>query len=79
MYNDNNDNILFYSILPKYLNLIKKVVDSDHLPLNVSRDILQQHKLLKVIHKKLVHESLDMIKTIAEEQYNDKFRKFWSL
>lgn len=65
----------FNDMMPKYLNFIKGVVDSDDLPLNVSRETLQQHKLLKVIRKKLVRKSLDMIKKIAEEQYNDKFWK----
>ncbi|NXT80547.1 ENPL protein, partial [Zapornia atra] len=50
-------------------------VDSDDLPLNVSRETLQQHKLLKVIRKKLVRKTLDMIKKIAEEKYNDTFWK----
>uniref|UniRef100_A0A803T8X3 Endoplasmin n=1 Tax=Anolis carolinensis TaxID=28377 RepID=A0A803T8X3_ANOCA len=50
-------------------------VDSDDLPLNVSRETLQQHKLLKVIRKKLVRKTLDMIKKIAEEKYNETFWK----
>lgn len=65
----------FNDMMPKYLNFIKGVVDSDDLPLNVSRETLQQHKLLKVIRKKLVRKTLDMIKKIAEEHYNDKFWK----
>lgn len=48
-------------------------VDSDDLPLNVSRETLQQHKLLKVIKKKLVRKTLDMIKKIPKEEYE----KFW--
>lgn len=48
-------------------------VDSDDLPLNVSRETLQQHKLLKVIKKKLVRKVLDMIKKIDKE----KFLEFW--
>uniref|UniRef100_A0A8C8JVF7 Endoplasmin n=1 Tax=Oncorhynchus tshawytscha TaxID=74940 RepID=A0A8C8JVF7_ONCTS len=65
----------FHDMMPKYLNFVKGMVDSDDLPLNVSRETLQQHKLLKVIRKKLVRKTLDMIKKIAEEQYNEKFWK----
>ena len=50
-------------------------VDSDDLPLNVSRETLQQHKLLKVIKKKLVRKALDMIKKIDAEVYIEKFWK----
>ncbi|XP_006004184.1 endoplasmin isoform X2 [Latimeria chalumnae] len=65
----------FHDMMPKYLNFIKGVVDSDDLPLNVSRETLQQHKLLKVIRKKLVRKTLDMIKKIADEKYNTTFWK----
>ncbi|KAK5867169.1 hypothetical protein PBY51_011684 [Eleginops maclovinus] len=65
----------FNDMMPKYLNFVKGVVDSDDLPLNVSRETLQQHKLLKVIRKKLVRKTLDMIKKIAEDHYNEKFWK----
>merc|ERR1719447_2485220 len=54
----------FTDMMPKYLQFIRGVVDSDDLPLNVSRETLQQHKLLKVIKKKLVRKALDMIKKI---------------
>uniref|UniRef100_UPI00358E5B4C endoplasmin n=1 Tax=Myxine glutinosa TaxID=7769 RepID=UPI00358E5B4C len=63
----------FHDMMPKYLNFVKGVVDSDDLPLNVSRETLQQHKLLKVIKKKLVRKTLDMIKKIT----GDAFKKFW--
>lgn len=57
----------FDELLPKYLNFLKGLVDSDTLPLNVSREMLQQHSSLKTIKKKLVRKALDMIRRIAEE------------
>jgi heat shock protein beta len=65
----------FADMMPKYLHFIRGVVDSDDLPLNVSRETLQQHKLLKVIKKKLVRKALDMIKKIDAEVYIEKFWK----
>lgn len=61
-------------LLPKYLNFIKGIVDSDDLPLNVSRETLQQNKLLRVIKKKLVRKVLDMFKKMTEE----KQKEFWT-
>jgi heat shock protein beta len=63
----------FQDMMPNYLSFVRGVVDSDDLPLNVSRETLQQHKLLKVIKKKLVRKTLDMIKKIDE----DKYAEFW--
>merc|ERR1719500_225584 len=57
----------FKDMMPNYLSFVKGVVDSDDLPLNVSRETLQQHKLLKVIKKKLVRKTLDMIKKISDD------------
>jgi len=65
----------FTDMMPKYLQFIRGVVDSDDLPLNVSRETLQQHKLLKVIKKKLVRKALDMIKKIDTEEYEGTFWK----
>eukprot|EP00091_Calanus_sinicus_P002863 TRINITY_DN129_c0_g1_i7.p1 TRINITY_DN129_c0_g1~~TRINITY_DN129_c0_g1_i7.p1 ORF type:complete len:801 (-),score=377.11 TRINITY_DN129_c0_g1_i7:296-2698(-) len=64
----------FKDMMPSYLSFVKGVVDSDDLPLNVSRETLQQHKLLKVIKKKLVRKTLDMIKKISD----DKYGAFWA-
>lgn len=63
----------FNDMMPNYLNFIRGIVDSDDLPLNVSRETLQQHKLIKVIKKKLVRKVLDMIKKIDKDAYE----KFW--
>jgi heat shock protein beta len=64
----------FKDMMPSYLSFVRGVVDSDDLPLNVSRETLQQHKLLKVIKKKLVRKTLDMIKKIDEATY----ASFWN-
>jgi len=64
----------FQDMMPNYLTFVQGVVDSDDLPLNVSRETLQQHKLLKVIKKKLVRKTLDMIKKIDADKYN----AFWN-
>merc|ERR1712004_731215 len=66
----------FKDMMPNYLSFVKGVVDSDDLPLNVSRETLQQHKLLKVIKKKLVRKTLDMIKKIDEALYPAFWREF---
>merc|ERR1711964_383339 len=59
-------------ILPRYLNFIKGVIDSDDLPLNVSREQLQQNKVMKVITKKLVRKVLEMLKKLAAEDEDKK-------
>merc|ERR1712170_300228 len=66
----------FKDMMPSYLSFVRGVVDSDDLPLNVSRETLQQHKLLKVIKKKLVRKTLDMIKKIDESLYPAFWREF---
>lgn len=62
----------FEDLVPRYLNFLKGLVDSDTLPLNVSREMLQQHSSLKTIRKKLVRKALDMIRKLAqaEEEYD---------
>ena len=57
----------FEDLMPRYLNFIRGVVDSDDLPLNVSRETLQQHKVLRVMGKKLVRKALEMLRKLAQK------------
>merc|ERR1712019_209989 len=61
----------FDELLPRYLNFVRGVVDSDDLPLNVSREQLQQSKIMKVISKKLVRKILELMKKLAKEGDGD--------
>lgn len=61
----------FEDLVPRYLNFLKGVVDSDDLPLNVSRETLQQHKVLKVMGKKLVRKALEMLRKLATASESD--------
>jgi len=62
----------FEELLPRYLNFVRGVVDSDDLPLNVSREQLQQNKIMKVISKKLVRKVLELMKKLAKEGDGDE-------
>ncbi|XP_012217083.1 endoplasmin [Linepithema humile] len=66
----------FTDMMPNYLSFIRGIVDSDDLPLNVSRENLQQHKLIKVIKKKLIRKVLDMIKKIPKEDYENFWKEY---
>ncbi|KAM1725233.1 hypothetical protein ACFX11_016266 [Malus domestica] len=85
-YNANKSNLKLYvrrvfisdefdELLPKYLNFLMGLVDSDTLPLNVSREMLQQHSSLKTIKKKLIRKALDMIRKLAEEDPDESSDK----
>lgn len=66
----------FEDLLPRWLCFLRGVVDSEDLPLNVSREILQKSRVLRTISKRLVRKSIDMFKAIKARD-NDDFKEFW--
>ncbi|KAF3665928.1 putative protein binding protein [Capsicum annuum] len=64
-------------LFPRYLSFIKGVVDSNDLPLNVSREILQESRIVRIMRKRLVRKAFEMIQGIALSENRDDYEKFW--
>jgi heat shock protein beta len=60
-----------FDLMPRYLNFIKGVVDSDDLPLNVNRETLQESKIIKIIKKKLVRKAIETIRNLANKKIEE--------
>ncbi|CAK0824177.1 unnamed protein product [Prorocentrum cordatum] len=67
----------FEDLIPRWLTFVRGVVDSEDLPLNVGREILQKSRTLKIIRKRLVRKVLDSIDDMREKQ-RSKYDQFWS-
>ncbi|XP_073282505.1 heat shock protein 90-5, chloroplastic isoform X2 [Primulina huaijiensis] len=64
-------------LFPRYLSFVKGVVDSDDLPLNVSREILQESRIVRIMRKRLVRKTFDMIQDLSESDNKEDYKKFW--
>merc|ERR1719262_865403 len=62
-------------LVPTWLSFVKGVIDSNDLPLNVSREILQESRIVRTIQKQIVNRSLKMIKSLRDDK--DKWKTFW--
>lgn len=89
MFDENSRNIRLYvkrvfindkfeDLMPRWLKFVRGVVDSDDLPLNVGREILQKSKVLNIINKRLVRKSIDMFRDIMEDEDATKYINFWN-
>jgi molecular chaperone HtpG len=65
------------ALVPEYLRFIKGVVDANDLPLNISREILQQDRQIQLIRKRLVKKVLSTVRTMLDKE-PEKYATFWS-
>ncbi|KAL1803281.1 hypothetical protein ACET3Z_031928 [Daucus carota] len=64
-------------LFPRYLSFVKGVVDSNDLPLNVSREILQESRIVRIMRKRLVRKAFDMMQDLADKEDKEDYKKFW--
>ncbi|XP_021867040.2 heat shock protein 90-6, mitochondrial [Spinacia oleracea] len=64
-------------LFPRYMGFIRGVVDSSDLPLNVSREILQESRIVRMMRKRLLKKAFDMIRGISMSENKDDYEKFW--
>lgn len=64
-------------LIPEYLRFLRGVVDSDDLPLNVSRELLQEDQMVRFIRNQLVKKTIDLLQELADEK-PETYEKFWS-
>ncbi|KAL8087984.1 heat shock protein 90-6, mitochondrial-like [Apium graveolens] len=64
-------------LFPRYLSFVKGVVDSNDLPLNVSREILQESRIVRIMKKRLVRKTFEMIRRLSDSEKREDYEKFW--
>ncbi|KAJ7521076.1 hypothetical protein O6H91_19G036700 [Diphasiastrum complanatum] len=65
-------------LFPRYFGFVKGVIDSNDLPLNVSREILQESRVVRIMKKRLVRKTFDMIEEIASRENKEDYKTFWT-